>query len=91
MVVLFLSKFGYIYNKKKDEGDRMFRIDKTFAKANIAKTIRFTEELNSMLTVLARGEDISFNELVLRCCQYAIDNYDGDVDISSIQEDQWGE
>lgn len=91
MVVLFLSKFGYIYNKKKDEGDSMFRIDKTFAKANIAKTIRFTEELNSMLTVLARGEDISFNELVLRCCQYAIDNYDGDVDISSIQEDQWGE
>lgn len=69
----------------------MFRIDKTFAKANIAKTIRFTEELNSILTVLARGEGISFNELVLRCCQYAIDNYDGDVDISSIQEEQWGE
>lgn len=86
-VILFPSNFGYIYNKKKDEGNIMFRIDKTFAKANIAKTIRFTEELNSILTVLARGEDISFNELVLRCCQYAIDNYDGDVDISSVQEE----
>ena len=45
------------------------------------------EELNSTLTVLARGEDISFNELVLRCCQYAIDHYDGEVDIKNIQED----
>lgn len=86
-VILFLSYFGYIINKKKAEEITMFRINKTFGKANISKIIRFTEELNSTLTVLARGEDISFNELVLRCCQYAIDHYDGEVDIKNIQED----
>ncbi|MCM1258341.1 MAG: hypothetical protein NC307_10885 [Roseburia sp.] len=86
-VVLFPTVFGYIYNKNIDGGNMMFRIDKTFARANIAKTIRFTEELNSTLTALANGEDISFNELVLRCCQYAIDHYDGDVDLGSIQEE----
>lgn len=49
----------------------MFRIDKEFAGANIPKTIRFTEELDAKLHALAKGEHISFNELVLRCCQYA--------------------
>ena len=41
--------------------------------------IRFTEELDSKLHALAKGEHISFNELVLRCCQYALDNYEGNV------------
>jgi len=58
----------------------MFKIDKTFSRANIPKTIRFTEELDANLTAIARGENISFNELVLRCCQYALDEYEGDVD-----------
>lgn len=58
----------------------MFRIDKSFTRTNVAKAIRFTEELDAKLTVLANGEQISFNELVLHCCQYALDEYNGNVD-----------
>lgn len=58
----------------------MFRIDKSVSRANIPKTIRFTEQLNSRLCILSEGEHISFNELVLRCCQYALDNYAGEID-----------
>lgn len=65
----------------------MFRIDKSFSRANVAKTIRFTEELDAKLTVLANGEQISFNELVLRCCQYALDEYEGNVDLKTME---WG-
>lgn len=65
----------------------MFRIDKTFSRANIPKTIRFTEELDTNLAALAKGENISFNELVLRCCQYALDEYDGDIDIKNAGND----
>lgn len=57
----------------------MFKIDKGFSRANVPKTIRFTEELDKKLSILESGEHISFNELVLRCCQYALDEYEGDV------------
>lgn len=50
----------------------MFLIDKSLAKPNVSKTIHFTELLDEQLTVLAKGEGISFNELVLRCCEYAL-------------------
>lgn len=43
----------------------MFKIEKVYSRANIPKTIRFTEELDAKLTALASGENISFNELVL--------------------------
>ena len=52
----------------------VFIIQKPHAKANISKTIRFTEELNSQMTALAQKEEISFNELVIQCCQYALDH-----------------
>lgn len=65
----------------------MFRIDKEFAGANIPKTIRFTEELDAKLHALAKGEHIFFNELVLRCCQYALDNYEGNVDFKTEEKD----
>lgn len=60
----------------------MFKIDNTYTKPNLPKTIRFTEEINAKLLLLAEGEHISFNELVLRCCQYALDEYAGDIDLS---------
>ena len=60
----------------------MFRIDNAYAKPNIPKTIRFTEEINGKLSLLAAGEHTSFNEVVLRCCQYALDEYEGGVDLS---------
>lgn len=31
---------------------------------------------------LAKGEGISFNELVLRCCEYALKDYGGDVELT---------
>lgn len=65
----------------------MFRIEKAFSKANVPKTIRFTEELDAELRTLADGENISFNELVLRCCQYALDNYEGNVDLKNEGKD----
>lgn len=65
----------------------MFKINKEFAKANISKTIRFTEELDAKLHTLAKGEHISFNELVLRCCQYALDEYEGDVNFEITGKD----
>ncbi len=57
----------------------MFKIDKVYSQANIPKTIRFTDELEIELSTLAKGENISFNELVLRCCRYALDEYEGNV------------
>lgn len=65
----------------------MFKIDRVFSKANVPKTIRFTEELDAKLRVLAEGENISFNELVLRCCQYALDHYEGNVDFKTEGKD----
>lgn len=63
----------------------MFKIEKSFSRANIPKTIRFTDELYAELTALANGENISFNELVLRCCKYALDEYDGNVDFKKVR------
>jgi len=61
----------------------LFLIDKSLAKPNVSKTktIRFTELLDEQLTVLAKGEGISFNELVLRCCEYALKDYGGAVEL----------
>jgi predicted HicB family RNase H-like nuclease len=52
----------------------VFVIKKPHAKANVSKTIRFTEELNNRMIALAHEEEISFNELVIQCCQYALDH-----------------
>ncbi len=62
----------------------MFKIEKTFSKATLPKTIRFTEEINSQLIDIAQAKGISFNELVLRCCQYAIDDYEDRTIIEDI-------
>jgi len=62
--------------------DILFLIDKPFTKPNVSKTIRFTERLDEQLTILAKGEGISFNELVLRCCEYALKYYGGDVELT---------
>lgn len=65
------------YNvKKTNRRIQMFSVDKRFSKSNIARTIRFTEEIFNSLLEISDKEDISFNQLVLQCCQYAIDNYE---------------
>ncbi len=52
----------------------MFKIDKKLKNANVARTIRFTEPLFERLCEVASKNGISFNMLVLQCCNYALDN-----------------
>ena len=52
----------------------MFEVENNFKNANIPRTIRFTEGLFEQLNAVASENDISFNLLVLQCCQYALDN-----------------
>lgn len=50
----------------------MFKVYKKLPKSNISRTIRFNEEIYNKLSEIANSEDISFNQLVLQCCKYAI-------------------
>lgn len=38
------------------------------------KTIRMPDELIARLQTLADKNDISFNQLVVQCCEYALDS-----------------
>lgn len=38
------------------------------------KTIRMPDKLIEQLEEVAKSEDISFNQLVVQCCEYALDN-----------------
>lgn len=53
----------------------MLEIDKSLSRPNIPRTIRFTEELFDALLEISEKEEISFNSLVLQCCNYALSNY----------------
>lgn len=53
----------------------MFEIDKSLSRPNIPRTIKFTEELFDALLEISEKEEISFNSLVLQCCNYALSNY----------------
>lgn len=53
----------------------MFEIDKSLSRPNIPRTIRFTEELFDALLEISEKEEISFNSLVLQCCNYVLSNY----------------
>lgn len=52
----------------------MFKIDSQKKSANVPRTIRFTEDLYERLAQTAQMNSVSFNYLVLQCCQYAIDH-----------------
>ena len=52
----------------------MFRIVNNFNNANMPRTVRFTEKMFEQLNSIAQKNNISFNLLVLQCCQYAIDH-----------------
>ena len=56
----------------------MFKVDKGTKSANVQRTVRFTEELFDRLSAEANANDISFNNLVLQCCKYALDNMEKD-------------
>ena len=43
---------------------------------NSNKTIRMPDELIDRLQSVADANDISFNQLVIQCCEYALDHRD---------------
>lgn len=49
----------------------MFEIKKT---SSSNKTIRMPDSMIEKLERLAAKNDISFNQLVIQCCEYAIEN-----------------
>lgn len=49
--------------------------DKRLRYANLSRTIRFTDELFEQLQETANSQHLSFNLLVLKCCDYALRNY----------------
>lgn len=49
----------------------MFEIKKV---QSFNKTIRMPEDLIAKLENLANKNDISFNQLVVQCCEYALEN-----------------
>ena len=49
----------------------MFEIQKQ-QKSN--KTIRMPDELIDRLQAVADENDVSFNQLVVQCCEYSLDN-----------------
>ena len=40
----------------------------------VNKTFRITKELHERLSKVAQEENISMNELVVQCCEFALDN-----------------
>lgn len=54
----------------------MFEVIQPKSKSNVSRTIRFSEDVFSTLSEIAEKEGISFNALVLQCCQYSIKHYD---------------
>lgn len=42
------------------------------------KTIRMPTGLIKRLETLAQQKDVSFNQLVIQCCEYALDNLEED-------------
>lgn len=51
----------------------MFQVKKT---EYVNKTFRMPRELVQQLETLAQQKDVSLNQLVTQCCQYALDQLD---------------
>lgn len=49
---------------------------KIVKKTSSNKTIRMPDELIEKLQVLASLNDVSFNQVVVQACQYAMDEYE---------------
>lgn len=54
----------------------MFHIDAHLRHADVPRTIRFTEDLFEDLYRYAAHHRISFNLLVLQCCEYSLQHID---------------
>ena len=63
----------------------MFEVKKN---TNSNKTIRMPDELIEQLQSLADKNDISFNQLVVQCCEYALKHINKFLFIELIQKNQ---
>lgn len=63
-ILFVLDIIIYSIKLRKLERDIMFVVDKRDAKANVQKTIRFTEEVYQNLNEVAVKENVSFNGAV---------------------------
>ncbi len=54
----------------------MFKVKKP---EHINKTFRMPLELVRKLEILAQEKDVSLNNLVIQCCEYALENIDNDT------------
>ena len=52
----------------------MFIIKEKHKNATIPVSIRFNDDLHAKLKEYGKKHKISFNELVLQCCEYALNN-----------------
>ena len=55
----------------------MFKVKKP---DNINKTFRMPLELVKKLEILAQEKNVSLNNLVIQCCEYALENVDTEED-----------
>ena len=69
-VFIILPKESIINTK---EGRIMFRIKKT---EYTNKTFRLPTDLVKKMEALAQNKQVSLNNLVVQCCEYALDNID---------------
>ena len=53
----------------------MFEISK-YKKSNVKLSIRLPENINDTLKKIAKEENMSFNNVLVSCVQYALDNID---------------
>ena len=51
----------------------MFKVKKS---EHVNKTFRMPIELVQKLEVLAQSKNVSLNNLVIQCCEYALENID---------------
>ena len=56
----------------------MFSIDKTLINPNMPVTVRFSSVLYEWLR---NKEEISFNQMVLQCCKYVMDEEERNAEI----------
>jgi len=58
-----------------------FTIDKTERKmSSISRTIRMKEETFDRINEINRQTGVSFNRIVNQCIEYALANYDSEID-----------
>ena len=56
----------------------MFKFEDNCQKPVISRTIRFTKDLFEKLSLVSSKNNVSFNYLILQCCNYTLNNLDDD-------------